>query len=111
MAATLDIQARSDSTWSILSLQGEVDISTVDALEEQIEQCLKHGSRLILDLSGVSFIDSTGLRLVIGTRQRLSEDGELVLVAQDGPVTRLLEITGLDGAFPVFDTVEEALAD
>ncbi len=111
MAATLDIQARFDSTWSILCLQGEVDISTVDAFEEQIEQCLKHRSRLIIDLSGVSFIDSTGLRLVIGTRQRLSEDGELLLVAQDGPVTRLLEITGLDGAFPVFDTVEEALAD
>ncbi len=110
MTAILDIEARSDSTWSILSLQGEVDISTVDALEEQIDQCLKQGSRLILDLSGVSFIDSTGLRLVINTRERLSEGGELALVAQDGPVTRLLEITGLDGAFPVFATVEEVTA-
>ena len=110
MTAILDIEARSDSTWSILSLQGEVDISTVDALEEQIDRCLKQGSRLILDLGGVSFIDSTGLRLVINTRERLSEGGELALVAKDGPVTRLLEITGLDGAFPVFATVEEVTA-
>jgi anti-sigma B factor antagonist len=108
MSDTLEIEADSHDSWSVLSLRGEVDISTVALLEERIDAALEGGSQLVLDLTGVSFIDSTGLRLVISTRQRLTEDGELALVVADGPVTRLLEITGLDGAFPVFATVEEA---
>jgi anti-anti-sigma factor len=108
MSDALEIEADSHDSWSVLSLRGEVDIATVALLEERIDAALEGGSQLVLDLTGVSFIDSTGLRLVISTRQRLTEDGELALVVADGPVTRLLEITGLDGAFPVFATVEEA---
>ena len=108
MSATLDIEASVRPTWSILGLPGRgrhLDRRLARGADRRL---LEAGSRVVLDLSGVSFIDSTGLRLVISTRQRLSEDGDLALVAQDGPVTRLLAITGLDGAFPVFATVEEA---
>ena len=59
-------------------------------------------TRVAIDLGSVEFIDSSGLGVLVGSLRRLREDGgDLVLRAASPAVTRILELTGLDGLLPV----------
>ena len=65
--------------------------------------------RLILDLSGLAFMDSTGMQVLLGPRTVLSvRGGTLVLVSPQPVVARILELTGADQLIPVYATVSEA---
>jgi anti-sigma B factor antagonist len=67
---------------------------------------------IIVDLSQLEFLDSTGLGALIGAHRRATEnDGSVRLVAHEGQILRLLRITGLLDVFPVYPSVEAALAD
>ena len=67
--------------------------------------------RVVVDLADVSFMDSSGLGVLIGALRRLRElGGHLALVCGEGPVRRVLAITGLDRLFPVHGSVERAMA-
>ena len=79
-------------------VRGEVDLATAPKLQQALADRLSHGppSILRLDLSGVSFMDSTGLHaLLVAQRAARLLGGDLVLVAISPQVTRLLEITGI----------------
>ena len=68
--------------------------------------------RLIVDLTRLEFLDSTGLGALIGGQRRAKEfGGEVRLVAKEGQILRLLRITGLLNVFAVYPTLEDALAD
>jgi anti-sigma B factor antagonist len=63
-------------------------------------------------LSHLEFLDSTGLGVLIGAHRRATErDGSLRLVVQDGPISRLLNITGLIAVFAVYHSLEDARND
>ena len=65
----------------------------------------------VLDLSAVTFLDSTGLGVLItGLKRCRSAEGDLVLVTAQPNVLKVLEITGLNDVFQVHDSVEDALA-
>ena len=65
---------------------------------------------LIIDLTRLEFLDSTGLGALIGAHKRAKEGGGRVsLVVQEGQILRLLRITGLLGVFPVYSTLDDAL--
>jgi anti-sigma B factor antagonist len=80
---------------------GEIDAFTSPDLEREIES-VRSGASPVLDLSGVTFVDSSGLRVLVDQQQRLREAGaDLVLHAPSNAVSRLLELSGLDGHFTV----------
>jgi anti-sigma B factor antagonist len=107
---TVAVVADSPSgAWAIVVANGEVDVATAPALREALDAASGTGSRVILDLSGVSFMDSTGLTELIRAHKRLTAaGGELRTVVVGDRVGRLLEITKLDQLIATFPTVAAA---
>jgi anti-sigma B factor antagonist len=100
-----------DDRTRILSATGEVHVSTAPELAEQLNAALTAGrSRIVLDFTGVEFIDSTGLSVLLNALRRLGRvDGALSLVCTNPTVLRLFEITRLDATFDIVATRDEAL--
>jgi anti-sigma B factor antagonist len=98
--------------WQILTLAGEVDVATAPRLRDRLVQLITDGPpRLVVDMSGLSFIDSMGLgALVSGLKRARAHDGDLRLAGPSDHVTKVLAITRLDQAFVVGDTVADVLA-
>lgn len=111
-AIDLVVQSRDEGVWTVIDVEGEVDMFTAPKLRERIVQTVDAGRhRIVVDLEGVSFIDSTGLGTLVGGLKRVKEhQGILALVCTSRPVLRVLDITGLDNVFPTFSSVDEALA-
>ena len=108
----LDIQTRQgDNGVTVVAPTGRLDVAGAPALKEAISEALKNGPpRVVLDLEGVSFVDSTGLGSVIAALKQIrSSQGDLRLAAPNQQVRVVLELTTLDRVFPYFATVEEAL--
>lgn len=79
-----------------ITLRGELDLASVPALEERLDT-IERGEpeRIVIDLSGLSFIDSSGLRVLLLAGGRADERGhELLLTQPTEPVRRVLEMTG-----------------
>jgi anti-sigma B factor antagonist len=83
---------------SVLRLLGELDLSNKDLLQDAISSALKHcPGMLVLDLSGLGFMDCSGLGVLVGTHRHLAEDQRQLFVAGTRPlVRRLFRLTGLD---------------
>jgi anti-anti-sigma factor len=102
---SVDVQRRDDVV--IVQPHGELDLVTVDRLRAALDPNA-HTGRLVLDLRGLSFIDSTGLHLLLALNQHAERDGfELTLVMPPAPANRAIELAGLDHALP-FLAPEEA---
>ena len=89
-----------------------MDIASVPVLREQILGLLRpRARRIVIDLSGVTFCDASGLAMLVGAGRRAALlDGVLRLAAPTPLVSTLLRVTGLDSQFEVFATVPEAVA-
>lgn len=103
---------RLDGDRGVVVVRGEVDIATAPRMKECMVGLLEGGvSRLVVDLSQVSFIDSTALGVLIGGVRRVNAaGGKMALVVATPPVQRVLSLTGLDRVFPIHDSREAALA-
>jgi anti-anti-sigma factor len=88
----------------LLDVAGELDLATAPSLTAALQAALASGAREIwIDLSGVTFMDSSGLHALLAVRDRLHHDGRrLAVIAPSGPVRRLLELTGVDRILAVF---------
>ncbi len=86
-----------------LRVTGEIDLSTARLLRETALCALRHhSSTLDVDLSGVPFMDSSGLEALIATRRRAElHGGRLRLIAPTPAVMRVIEVTGLDRLFEI----------
>ena len=106
------MDSRTEGSWAVLSVKGDVDIYTAPRLRERIVGLADEGSRrIVVDLQGVEFMDSTGLSVLVAGLKRLKEnDGVLALVVTREPVLRILSITGLDRVFPIYNEVSAATA-
>jgi anti-sigma B factor antagonist len=95
-----------------LDLEGEVDVYTAPVLRQAILDQVEAGVRhLLIDLTRVEYLDSTGLGILIGGVKRLKEQGgSLRLVGPSARITRIFEITGLNKIFDVYASESEALA-
>jgi anti-sigma B factor antagonist len=98
--------------WTVVSIYGEVDVATSPSLRELLIRLVGDGAnRLVLDLEGVDFLDSTGLGTIISALKRArTHGGDLRLVCTQARIARLFEITGLDKAVPLQPTVDAAVA-
>jgi anti-anti-sigma factor len=97
---------------TIAELTGELDIASAPAVLEQLLRMLRPGSsRLVIDLSKVSFCDASGLAVLVSTERRARLlGGFLRLAAVSPPTDRVLHITGLHRTFAIFPTVDAATA-
>ena len=104
----LEIQVERTETHTVCRPIGELDAYTVSQFREALAGFVGV-DRLVIDLSGVPFMDSAGLGALIGGIRRAREAGGDVAVACGRPtLTRLLHTTGFDRIVPVTETVDEA---
>jgi anti-anti-sigma factor len=95
-----------------VALAGDLDIAAARALQQSLEGLIRRGhTRLVVDLTDVAFIDSTGLGILLRTNQELrrKRGGRLAVVCPDPAMRELFELVGHNMLFPVDDTLEKAL--
>jgi anti-sigma B factor antagonist len=87
----------------VVAVAGEIDLFTAPELKHHVERALdRDPDRLVVDLTGTTFIDSSSLGVLIGAHRRLARSGgALVVVAAERSVVKTLKITGLDQLFTV----------
>lgn len=92
----------------ILAMAGEIDSSNVTALEAEIAVAVADAATVVADLSAVGYIDSQGLRLLVGLARRLVDEGRsLTVVAPPGSfAAHLLELTRMHELVPVVPALE-----
>jgi anti-sigma B factor antagonist len=110
---TLDVQTTDDGATQIFVLHGTMDIATSPTVRAALIEAAEHGKHdVVVDLTNLEFVDSTGLGALIGAHKRAKEHGGRVrLVVRDGQILRLLRITGLLSVFSAYPTLEDALTD
>jgi anti-sigma B factor antagonist len=111
---SLDVESRkTDSGVTVLAPTGRLDVAGAPALKDAVSEAMKDGQpRLVIDMEGVSFVDSSGLGSVVAAlKQVRSSKGDLRLAAPNQQVRVVLELTTLDRVFPYYATVEDALSD
>ncbi|HEY1835179.1 MAG TPA: STAS domain-containing protein [Solirubrobacteraceae bacterium] len=96
---------------TVLEVEGDLDLASAPDLKWALADLQEAGEKnLIVDLGGVSFIDSTALGVLVGAQRGLDVGARLLLICSEPNVLRIFELTGLDGMFDIFGTLDEALA-
>lgn len=95
--------------WISLSVNGEIDVATVDELNGAIQEVFAHGgSNLLIDLIDTGFMDSTGLKtLVMADRTFTEAERSLALAVKPGPILRLIELSGVDSMLTIVSGADE----
>ena len=101
-----------DDTTHVVSVAGEIDLFTAPEFKQRIAAPIDAGcTRIIVDLLGVTFIDSSSLGVLIGAHKRLKlRDGGLVIVCDDRAIVNTFKITGLDGVFEIVASRDDVVA-
>ena len=107
----LKLRTRSTGNATVVEVGGEVELHSAEQLrDELIQACNVERPCIVVDLSRVSFIDSSGLGVLVGALKRVRERGALSLVCPQQRVRRVFEITGLTQVFSMYNELEEAVA-
>ncbi|GAA1822277.1 anti-sigma factor antagonist BldG [Luedemannella flava] len=108
----LSMTARAEAGHTVLEIGGEIDVYTAPQLREELQRLIGEGATdIVVDLSRVDFIDSSGLGVLAGIHRRLrSLDGSLRLVYSHERLLKIFRITGLDSVFDIYDSVDAATA-
>lgn len=105
------VSVRDEGDWTVVVVSGEIDVSTAPTLRAHLD-ALPSGAQVIVDLSEVTFLDSTGLGVLVAARRRARATaplGEVHLVVTRPRVAKVLEVTGLSTVFAVHPSLSEAL--
>jgi anti-sigma B factor antagonist len=100
-----------DPRTSVVAVEGELDLASAPRLKWMLVDALGEGrSRLILDLSRATFMDSTALSVLVGVNRGLDHGRALAIVCARPALLRIFELSGMDGAFAISPTLQQALA-
>ncbi|MHB8491584.1 MAG: STAS domain-containing protein [Solirubrobacteraceae bacterium] len=100
-----------DAITTVIAVAGELDLATAPRLKWPLVDAIDTGHRhIVVDLSGAGFMDSTALGVLIAARRSLRDDAAMAIVCAGGDVLKIFEISGLDTAFSIFASREDALA-
>jgi len=107
------VSIASRGQWEILTVTGEIDMATAPRFRQRLLAVISTGAQnVVIDLSGVDFIDSTGLGVLMGAAKRVrSSGGDIRLVMAGSRLAELIELTRLDRVLDVFDSVSSATQD
>jgi anti-sigma B factor antagonist len=111
MAVDLTLTSRSVGTRTVVEVGGEIDVYTAPSLRERLNDLVAMGEYdIVVDMSEVEFLDSTGLGVLVGGLKRVrSHNGMLRLVCPKEKILKVFRITGLTKVFPIHMTLTEAL--
>ncbi|MEU8118338.1 STAS domain-containing protein [Spirillospora sp. NPDC049024] len=95
---------------TVIAITGDLDISSVPALRGRLDVALRDaGAHVVIDLSGVTFCDASGLALLTGARRSAEPAGTAIVLAGPRPhMVRLLRVSGLSRVFAVHPSVDAA---
>ena len=110
MGAPYEAREENDSgRVRVLALTGELDMAATPAFEQRLLAWLRGDDPIILDLSGLTYMDSTAIAVLVSARKRGHLDrGRFAIVCAPGDIERMLSYTGLDAAFDVAESRGEA---
>lgn len=109
----LEVQTRqTEGGVTVVAPSGRLDVAGAPALKDAMNGLADSGApRVVIDMEGISFADSTGLGSVIAALKQIrNRQGELRLAAPNQQVRVVLELTTLDRVFPYYATLEDALS-
>jgi anti-sigma B factor antagonist len=93
---TLTLKVYESESGTTLEAEGEIDLACATLLESELRQAEERGLSIRLDLSGLRFIDSTGLRILLEARDRSADDSHVLAIqGATGPVKDVIELTAL----------------
>jgi anti-sigma B factor antagonist len=112
MQGTVHIGEESLDGACVLTVAGELDMAAAPHLSEKLNTLIRSGGGdVVVDLERVSFVDSTGLAVLLNALRRLTRARRrMAVIIGNGAVRRAFEVTRLHWTFDVFDDVESALA-
>jgi anti-sigma B factor antagonist len=108
----LDVSTHEEGGRVVVAAIGEVDVFTAPALDAELYRLIEDGrTAIVVDLSRVDFLDSTGLSVLVKALKRIREsEGRLDVVVTAERVAKVFRLTGLDALIPLHASVAEALA-
>jgi anti-sigma B factor antagonist len=103
------VEAQTEARGTVVTVSGELDVASSQVLERELAK-LDEAPLVVVDLRGLTFIDSTGLGVLVRAHQVAQEQGRRFgLVRGNGQVSRLLSLTGLDEELLVGDSADQLM--
>ena len=104
------VTVASRGQWEVLTVTGEIDMATAPRFRQRLLAVIGAGTQnVVIDITGVDFIDSTGLGVLMGGAKRVrSAGGDIRLVTAGARLAELIELTRLDRVLDVFESVSAA---
>ena len=102
------ITHRTEGACEVVTIVGELDMANAATVAEMLDALADPARPVIVDLSELAFIDSSGIHAIVSPR---SEQGVIALVCPPGNIQRVLSVTKLDRVLPLYETLDQALAD
>ena len=112
MSSVLDIKISKDGGITIIALNGSVDASTQDTLQSKVFETInKDANKIIIDLSGVTYLGSAGLRGFHAISNKLKEDaisGKMNLLNPSEAAAKIMKTLGFDSFFDIYNDLDKA---
>ena len=107
----MDVTIKTVEQVNLVEIVGDIDGKSAPQAQEQILALIGPGSRILLDMSGVEYMSSAGLRMLLSSyRQVSSNDGQIGLVGLSEDIQDTMSATGFLRFFTTYETVEDGLA-
>lgn len=108
----MDISTRKEKDITIVSVSGRIDAITAPEFESNLDGLITAGEKILLiNLSGLGYISSAGLRSILSSAKKLKAlSGEILFTGLTGPVDEVFQISGFKSIFKIFPSESEAIA-
>jgi anti-sigma B factor antagonist len=109
----LELETSQREGVAVLTLRGEIDVYTAPRMRQAIVDLVDGGSlNIVVDMGQVDFLDSTGLGVLVeGLKRVRTRNGNLSIVVTQDKILKIFDITGLNKAFPIYGSLEDALKE
>ena len=105
----MDVQVRTQEAVTVIAVQGDIDGSTAPTLQERVLAHAQPGCKLLLDMSGVSFMSSAGLRVLVLLQRQISGKGAFVITGLSESLKDTLTATGFLKFITTADAVDDGI--
>ncbi len=112
-AVDFSVSVRTVGSWTVVDVEGDLDLYTAPTLREELVQVLGRGdNRVAVNLLGVGFMDSTGLGVLVAALKRAREvQVDFALICAGGSPGKVIALTGLDRVFDLYQGVDDLPED